>query len=217
MISPILRSFVRMQPDCTKAKFPTYTLNNDPMRDAAFWNNNPAKKLCEDYFASVQFDWEGNVVNIQFETIWALWKEALNIDSDEVLDQRINTAIELRNNETLKLISKQPHLKGVHVTYGDFTNKGYRYLADSKSLKYLSLGSHLKDFNENSVDDETIKILATITTLENLFVEGYRPTEKSLNNLSKLSHLKQLTFNLGKLNKNQLGANKGVRNLCLSN
>jgi hypothetical protein len=97
-------------------------------------------------------------------------------------------------DEGMAAAAKLVHLKELRTWHAGHTLEGVRSLRELKELKSLTLGQRLAYKPPTSLSDETLAVLAEMTSLESLRLEEARLKGESLAQLKKLTGLKSLTL-----------------------
>jgi hypothetical protein len=97
-------------------------------------------------------------------------------------------------DEGMAAAAKLVHLKELRTWHAGHTLDGVRSLRELRELKSLTLGQRLAYKPPTSLSDETLAVLADLTSLESLRLEEARLKGESLLQLKKLAGLKSLTL-----------------------
>jgi hypothetical protein len=97
-------------------------------------------------------------------------------------------------DEGMAAVGKLVHLKEFRTWHAGHTLEGVKSLRDLKELKSLTLGQRLAYKPPTSLSDDSLAVLAEMTSLESLRLEEARLKGESLVQLKKLSSLKTLVL-----------------------
>ena len=98
------------------------------------------------------------------------------------------------NDDGMAAVARLPHLKEFRTWHAGSTNDGVKKLLDAKSLKSLHLGQRLTYKLPVCPNDETLDVLAQMTSLETLILDEARLSLPALRKLKGLPALKKLTL-----------------------
>jgi hypothetical protein len=102
------------------------------------------------------------------------------------------------NDEGMAAVGKLTQLREFRTWHTFQTEAGNKHLLSLKHLKALRLGQRLRKYdgkpNPPSLTDETLDVVAQLTTLENLWLDEAKLSHAGLVQLQKLPNLKQLTL-----------------------
>lgn len=91
-------------------------------------------------------------------------------------------------------ISKLSHLKAFHTWHTEVTTEGVKALGSLKELTTLTIGQRVTVKPRTTLNDDTIAVLATFSSLESISVKEARLSLPALSKLSQLPKLKILTL-----------------------
>jgi hypothetical protein len=96
------------------------------------------------------------------------------------------------NDDGMAAVAKLPKLKEFRTWHAGGTNEGVKKLTALKNLKSLHLGQRLTYKSPACPNDETLPILAEMTSLESLILDEARLSFSALEQLKRLPNLKTL-------------------------
>lgn len=97
-------------------------------------------------------------------------------------------------DEGMAAVGKLANLKELRTWHAGVTLEGVKRIKDLKNLKSLTLGQRLAYKPPTSLSDETLAILAELTSLESLQLEEARLKGEALGQLKQLPGLKKLVL-----------------------
>ncbi|WP_425617916.1 hypothetical protein NA78x_001606 [Anatilimnocola sp. NA78] len=112
--------------------------------------------------------------------------------------ERLTIAGSPFNDQGMAAVGKLTRLKSFRTWHTFQTEAGNEQLLKLTNLKDLRLGQRLRKYdgkpNPPSLTDETLGVLARLTTLENLWLDEAKLSRAALAQLKALPHLKLLTL-----------------------
>ena len=94
----------------------------------------------------------------------------------------------------LAIVASFPHLKALRIWHTAVTADGLKALLSLKELKSLMLGQQLDMKEHPSLNDDSLAVIAQLTSLEMLTLEEARLSLAALTKLKQLPNLKRLTL-----------------------
>ena len=94
----------------------------------------------------------------------------------------------------LATVASFPHLKALRFWHVGVTSEGVKALLSLKELNSLMLGQNLDMKGKPTLDDDSLAVVAQLTSLESLNLQESRLSLAALSKLKQLPNLKRLTL-----------------------
>jgi len=108
----------------------------------------------------------------------------------------------------LTTVATFPHLTGLRFWHVGVTSEGVKALLSLKELKSLMLGQQLDSKGKATLNDDSVAVVAQISTLESLTLGEARLSLAALTKLSQLPNLKRLTLDSIDISESDVAALK---------